>query len=172
MNGSFGFGRSKIGSRVNVTVKAVRGKNYSICAAMNSDGLHYYMAQEVSFNTDHFIDFLNGFFSYLSESGFSDVTLIMDNVRFHHLTEVTELIAAKGAKILFLPAYSPFLNPIENMFNQLKHYIKKLKPETADQVFDAVSKASDAISPADCANYYRNMSKYLLRSLNREIIEN
>ena len=57
-----------------MSVKTERGKNYSVCAAMNKDSLYYYIAQEVSFNTDHFIDFLDRPFSCFIKDGLTDIT--------------------------------------------------------------------------------------------------
>ena len=73
LHARFGYGRAKIGDRANVSVKAVRGKNYSVYAPMNKDSLYYYMAKKVSFNTDHFIDFLDGLFSCFEKDGLTDI---------------------------------------------------------------------------------------------------
>ena len=74
--------------------------------------------------------------------------------------------------VLFLPAYSPFLNPIENLFNQLKFYVKQANPATVDEVFVALERASERVTAENCANYFRNMSTYLTRCLNKEYIAN
>ena len=89
-----------------------------MCAAINKDTLYYYEAQEVSYNSDRFIDFLNGLFLYLERDGRSGVTLVTENVRFHHVGTVADLTAESLHRSLFLPPYSPFLNQIENLFNQ------------------------------------------------------
>ena len=102
----------------------------------------------------------------------SGAVLIMDNVRFHHKAEVLQKIEDNGHRVLFLPPYSPFHNLIENLFNQLKHHVKRMKPNTADDVFYGLEHASDSISRQDCINYFRNMSSYLQKSLNRESISN
>ena len=167
-----GYGRAKAGKRANIEVKAIRGKNYSVCAAMNSECLYYYSAQDSAFNAQKFCEFLNELFELFDRDNLTGVTLVMDNVRFHHVDTVLETVSRKGHHLLFLPAYSPFLNPIENLFNQLKHYVKKLRPSDANAIFYALEHASDAISSADCVNYYRNMSKYLQLSLNRQHISN
>ena len=73
---------------------------------------------------------------------------------------------------MFLPLYSPFLNPIENLFNQLKFYVKRKRPKNANEVFLAVEQASECISKEDCQNYWSNMSKYVSLSLQEVEIEN
>ena len=71
---------------------------------MNKDSLYYYMAKKVSFNTDHFIDFLDGLFSCFEKDGLTDIKLVMDNVRFHHGDSIIRSIEESGHKVLFLPA--------------------------------------------------------------------
>lgn len=166
------YGRSRRGERANVTVRAIRGKNYSVCAAMNFESLFFYEAQDASYNTDHFIGFLEKFLNHLQENNLSGCHIFMDNVRFHHADQVERLVSEKGHHIHYIPAYSCFLNPIENLFNQLKFYVKRMRPENADKVFEAVELASQVISSDDCANYFRNMLNYIDRCLQREKIFN
>ena len=139
---------------------------------MDRNSLYYYEAQEVSYNSDRFMDFLASLFEYLEKDGQTCVTLVMDNVRFHHVDAVADLIARRGHKTLFLPPYSPMLNPIENLFSQLKHYIKKFNPTTAEEAFAAIELASQVISETDCSNYYNHMATYLSKCLNKERINN
>ncbi|MHB8286248.1 MAG: transposase, partial [Caulobacteraceae bacterium] len=61
---------------------------------------------------------------------------------------------AVGARLLFLPAYSPDFNPIENAFSKLKALLRKAAARTVDQLWRAIGTAIDAISPNDCANYF------------------
>ncbi|XP_074600137.1 uncharacterized protein LOC141857566 [Brevipalpus obovatus] len=166
------YGWSKKGGRANVPVKAIRGKNYSICAAMNCEGLFFYQVRERAYGTDAFIEYLREFMDKLDTSSITGATVVMDNVPFHHAERVTGLFAATSHELIFLPPYSPFLNPIENLFNQLKHYVKKLKPSSPDEVFNGVEYASQVISPQDCLNYYTNMMKYIPMCLDRREILN
>ena len=69
----------------------------------------------------------------------------MDNVRFQHANEVEHDVNDRGYEMIYLPPYSPFPNPIENMFNQLKFYVKRTSPANADAVFPAVGNASHCI---------------------------
>jgi putative transposase len=59
---------------------------------------------------------------------------------------------AAGARLLFLPKYSPDLNPIEQLFAKLKGYVRKAEPRTLDAVSDAIAQALTAIRPEECAN--------------------
>ena len=64
-------------------------------------------------------------------------TVIMDNINFHKRKEIETLITSVGARILFLPTYSPDLNPIENHWFRIKNYIRKIAMNFTD-FFDAV----------------------------------
>ena len=67
-----------------------------------------------------------------------------------------QAIKAAGARLLFLPKYSPDLNPIEPVFAKLKAHVGKAAPRTLDAVADAIAKARAQISPDECANDLKN----------------
>jgi transposase len=69
---------------------------------------------------------------------------------------VRQLIRSAGAKLFFLPKYSPDLNPIEQVFAKLKHLIRKAAARTIDAVYDAIGEALPAFTPKECANYLKN----------------
>ena len=82
--------------------------------------------------------------------------VIMDNLGSHKGKVVRELIRSTGAKLFFLPKYSPDLNPIEQVFAKLKHLLRKAAARTADTVCAAIAEVLNAYTPAECANYFRN----------------
>jgi transposase len=82
--------------------------------------------------------------------------VIMDNLGSHKGKAVRALIRATGAKLFFLPKYSPDLNPIEQLFAKLKHLMRKANARTADAICAATGEILTAFSPAECANYFRN----------------
>lgn len=153
-------------------MKAGIGQKFSICAAMNSTSLFFYEAQDSNYNTDHFTSFLSQFMTHLEENDLRGVHIFMDNARFHHAQEVQKIVSEKAHHLHFVPAYSCFLNPIENLFNQLKFYVKRKRPDCADKVFEAVELASQVISAEDCQNYFKNMLSYIDRCLAKETIYN
>jgi putative transposase len=61
-----------------------------------------------------------------------------------------------GAKLLFLPKYSPDLNPIDQVFAKLKHVMRKVAERTVDASWKRIGQLLDRFSPAECANYLRN----------------
>ena len=82
--------------------------------------------------------------------------VVMDNLGSHKGKAVRQLIRSAGAKLLFLPKYSPDMNPIEQVFAKLKHLLRKAAARTAETVCTAISAILRAFTPEECANYFGN----------------
>lgn len=82
--------------------------------------------------------------------------VIMDNLGSHKGVAVRKAIRAVGAKLLFLPPYSPDLNPIEQLFAKLKLLLRKAAKRTVEDTWRCVGSLLDAFPPHECANYLRN----------------
>jgi transposase len=85
-----------------------------------------------------------------------DDIVVMDNLGSHKGKIVRQLIRSAGAKLFFLPKYSPDLNPIEQVFAKLKHLLRKAAARTVDAVCAAIGHALDAFTSEECANYLKN----------------
>lgn len=79
-----------------------------------------------------------------------DDVVIMDNMRSHHAKIVTELLDKAGIGYLYLPPYSPDLNPIEKMWSKMKFILRKRKIRVAAELPEAVKAALETISTDDC----------------------
>ncbi len=82
--------------------------------------------------------------------------VIMDNLGSHKGKAVRRAIRAVGAKLLFLPKYSPDLNPIEQFFAKLKHGLRRAAKRTRDAVCDAIADILITVTKTECANYFVN----------------
>ena len=82
--------------------------------------------------------------------------VVTDNLGSHKGKAVRRLIRSAGAKLLFLPKYSPDLNPIEQVFAKLKHLLRKAAARTAEHLTAAVGRLLTAFTPQECTNYFRN----------------
>jgi putative transposase len=82
--------------------------------------------------------------------------VIMDNLGSHRGGAVRRAIRDAGAKLIFLPKYSPDLNPIEQLFAKLKHMLRKEAARTAAAVCAAIGRILDGCASSECANYFRN----------------
>ena len=82
--------------------------------------------------------------------------VVMDNLPAHKGEAVRQLIEAAGAKILFLPPYSPDLNPIELVFAKLKTLLRKAAERTVGALWDRIGQVLQEFTPQECANYLRH----------------
>ena len=82
--------------------------------------------------------------------------VIMDNLGSHKGKAVRALIRSAGAKLFFLPKYSPDLNPIEQVFAKLKHLLRKTAARTVEAICIAVGELLGTFSAEECANYFSN----------------
>jgi transposase len=82
--------------------------------------------------------------------------VVMDNLAAHKVGGVREAIAAAGAGVMYLPAYSPDLNPIEQAFAKLKAFLRKQAARTKDKLWETIGAALAAFSPTECQNYITN----------------
>ena len=81
---------------------------------------------------------------------------IMDNLSSHKVAGVRQAIEAAGAKLLYLPAYSPDFNPIEQFFAKLKALLRKAAARTIDELFHAIGQIIATIAANECPNYFAN----------------
>jgi transposase len=84
--------------------------------------------------------------------------VVMDNLAAHKVAGIREAIAAVGASLLYLPPYSPDLNPIEPMFAKLKALLRKTAARTRDALWNAIARLLDTFSSTECRNYLANAS--------------
>jgi len=82
--------------------------------------------------------------------------VVMDNLGSHKSNAVRCAIRSVGAHLLFLPAYSPDLNPIEQVFAKLKHLLRKARERTVDNLWDRIGELLYQFPPNECANYFSN----------------
>jgi transposase len=87
---------------------------------------------------------------------FAGNIVIMDNLSSHKVAGVREAIEAVAATPLYLPSYSPDLNPIEQVFAKLKAILRRVGARTVDDLWQAIGDALDEFSPTECRNYLVN----------------
>ena len=82
--------------------------------------------------------------------------VVMDNLAAHKVAGVREALRAVGASVLYLPPYSPDLNPIEQLFAKLKALLRSAVARTRDALWSTIGQALDAFPEAECQNYLAN----------------
>ena len=105
---------------------------------------------------------INGecFLSYVEQVLVPDLRprdiVVMDNLGSHKARATRDAIAKAGARLIFLPAYSPDLNTIEQTFSKIKSVLRKAMGRTVPAIDAAIKQVIPTISPTECQNYFRN----------------
>jgi transposase len=82
--------------------------------------------------------------------------VVMDNLASHKVDGVRQTIEAAGANLVYLPPYSPDLNPIEQAFSKLKAHLRKAAERSVPALWDRIGTILDSFTPAECANFFRH----------------
>jgi len=82
--------------------------------------------------------------------------VVMDNLGSHKAKAIRQMIQKTGARLWFLPPYSPDLNPIEQSFSQIKHWMRIAQKRTSEDVWKYLGKLIKTITPKQCENYIKN----------------
>ena len=106
----------------------------------------------------------------LAERNVTSAVLVMDNVPFHKGEQVRALVESHGHRVLYLPPYSPFLNPIENMFSKWKEYVRRERPENEPHLLDLIDSGAGLVTGDDCSAFFRHMMGFITRCLSRQVI--
>lgn len=139
------------GQRLHAKVPYGHWKTMTFLAALRCDRIDAPCVLDQPINGQSFLDYVEQFLVPTLSPG--DV-VIMDNLGSHKGTAVRKAIRAAGAKLLFLPPYSPDLNPIEQVFAKLKLLLRKAAERTVEGLWSAIGRLMDAISPTDAANFF------------------
>jgi transposase len=128
-------------------------KTTTFIAALRCDGLTAPGLFDGAINGDMFVAYVEQVLAATLRKG--DV-VIMDNLRCHKVAGVREAIEAVGASLMFIPPYSPDLNPIEQAFAKLKALLRAHKLRTVEALWEALGTLPGCLAPAECANYLRH----------------
>jgi transposase len=146
-------GWSKRGSKLVARAPFGKWRTLTFLAALRHDRIDAPCVLDGPINGQLFVAYVEQFLVPTLKPG--DI-VIMDNLGSHKGAAVRKAIRAAGAKLLFLPPYSPDLNPIEQVFAKLKLLLRKAAERTADATWQRIGSLLDAFSPHECANYLRN----------------
>lgn len=141
----WGFG----GQRVIDATPCGRWHTNSLVSAIGGDGVLAAMVLDGPINGDWFTHFCEQLLAPVLPVG---SIVVLDNLGSHKVSAAATALERVGCSFAFLPAYSPDLNPIENIFAKVKAIIRKLRPRTWGQIVDAACEALLAITPQDCTH--------------------
>ena len=147
------YGRSPRGQRLVAKVPHGHWKTLTFIAALRIDGLTAPYVVDGAMDGPSFLAYVEQVLSPTLRKG--DI-VFMDNLRTHKIDGVREAIRAAGAKVRYLPAYSPDLNPIEQAFSKLKAALRTGAVRTVQALWKLIGKLVKTFAPNECANYFRH----------------
>lgn len=146
-------GRAPRGKRLVDAVPHGHRKTTTFVGALRCDGLTAPLAVDGAVNGELFLAYVQQILVPTLKPG--DV-VIMDNLPCHKVAGVREAIEAAGASLLFIPPYSPDLNPIELAFSKLKAKLRARAIRTVNALWKALGTLVDCFTPQECANFFRH----------------
>lgn len=147
------YGRIIGGSRIRDGVPYARGHTYSLISAIGIEEVKASLYGEWAVNGDIFLTYIEKCLLPRLQTG--DI-VIMDNVNFHKHKIVQQLIEKVGARVKFLPAYSPDFSPIENMWSKIKSVLRKYAPRTERAFNKAIKIAFNSITQDDIRGWFKH----------------
>ncbi len=144
-------GRAMRGERCRAAVPHGHWKTTTFTAGLRLDGLSAPMVLDGPMNGEAFLAYVEQVL--VPELASGDV-VVMDNLPAHKVIGVRLAIESAGARLLYLPPYSPDFNPIEMAFSKLKGLLRKAAARTIPELWDAIAQAIDAFPTSECSNYF------------------
>jgi transposase len=146
-------GRAPRGERLVAKVPHGHWKTTSLIAALGVEGVRCSTVVDGAINRDLFEGFVEQVLAPELRPG--DV-VVLDNLSSHKSTHARKLIEERGAALVFLPPYSPDLNPIEMVFAKLKQLLRSLACRTREALWEAMQSVIDKVTASDAANCFRH----------------
>ena len=147
------YGRSPRGTRLIDTSPHGHWKTSTFLAGLREDGLIAPAVFDGPINGDRFLAYVQQVLVPTLTPG--DIVM-MDNLSSHKKPAVLRAIEAVGASVRFLPAYSPDLNPIEQVFAKIKALLRAKAVRTVDALWKALGSITGCVTPAECKNFIRH----------------
>ena len=144
---------SRRGERAFASVPRNWGANVTLLASMSAEGMGPCLAVEGSSTRGVFEAYLK---RVLAPSLRLGQVVIMDNLSSHKGSRVRELVEERGCEILYLPPYSPDLNPIEEAFSKLKALLRRAGARTREALIEAMGEALEAVTASDARGFFEH----------------
>jgi transposase len=142
-----------VGKRGFFKVPRNRGTNTRLLASMGSEGMEPSMAVEGSTTKEVFEAYIEHFLAPTLKGG---QVVVMDNLSAHKGQRVRKLIEERDCELVYLPPYSPDLNPIEEAFSKMKGILRKVGARSREALIEAMGKALDAITSWDAKGFFEH----------------
>ena len=157
------YGWARRGRRVCFEAPRNWGKNVTLLASMSRSGMGPCLAVEGATTREVFEAYLEG---VLAPSLRPGQVVVLDNLSAHKGGRVREIVGGAGCGVLYLPPYSPDLNPIEEAFAKVKGILRKAEARTREGLLEAMGRALDSVTASDAQGFfvhrgYRRMDQSL-----------
>jgi len=146
------YGRGPAGERVVDSAPLGGWHSYTMLSAIRWDGPFAPLLLDGTLDGDAFAAWVEQ--TLIPELRPGDV-VVMDNLPTHRVKAASRLLKESGHGLLYLPSYSPDMNPIEGMWSKIKNYLRDAKARTYDELLSAMGRVLKAITLGDCAGYFR-----------------
>jgi transposase len=142
---------SRRGERAYCSVPRNRGKNTTLLASMSMEGMGPSLAVEGTTTATVFETYVKKVLAPTLRPG---QIVVMDNLSAHKGARVRDLVAQRGCELLYLPPYSPDLNPIEEAFSKMKGILRRAEARSREALIEAMGRALEAITPWDARGFF------------------
>ena len=147
------YGRCARGLRLRACVPQGHWKLTTLVAGLRTTGISVPYVFEGALNRQRFRAYVEQMLAPTLVPG--DIVLL-DNLRSHKVAGIAEAVAAREAQLIYLPPYSPDLNPIEQAFAKYKALLRNAAERTVESLWQAIGRIADLFSPAECRNFFNN----------------
>jgi transposase len=147
------YGYAPEGERLRLSVPRRRGRNTTVLSSMTIEGMGPTLAVEGATTARVFETYVE---KVLAPSLKEGRVVVMDNLGAHRPNRVTELIEGRGCELLYLPSYSPDLNPIEEAFAKIKNLRRRAAARSKEALIEAIGAALSAVSAQDARGFFEH----------------
>jgi transposase len=147
------YARAPKGKRARGSIPRNRGKNMTLISSLSLQGIGESLIVDGAANSKLFESYVEQILAPSLQTG---QIVIMDNLSIHKGQKVRQAIEARGCEVLFLPAYSPDLSPIEEAFSKIKALLRRIGARTREALQEALEYALTTVSASDAAGWFRH----------------
>jgi len=147
------YAYTPVGERAFFKIPRNRDKNTTLLTSMTTGGMGPSMAVEGATTSRVFETYVERLLAPALKAG---EVVVMDNLGAHRPKRVRELIEAMGCELIYLPSYSPDLNPIEEALSKIKHILRNIGARTKEALVEAIGRALAAVSTQDVRGFFVN----------------
>ena len=145
------YAYAPIGQRAFLKIPRNRGKNTTLLTSLHQEGMGPSLAVEGATTSRVFETYVERLLAPTLRPG---QVVVMDNLGAHRPTRIRELIEERGCELIYLPPYSPDLNPIEEALSKIKHILRKIAARTKEALIEAMGWALGAVSAQDVRGFF------------------